>query len=145
MIITNHTAYHHNHQENNHTDRVLPRKGWETFSKLTISDDHHQPTPACLSLVGLITKIIKKIIMFSLEKDGGPVLRELLTWFDCLDTTWQSIYMELVGDGDVCWLDNHDDILTTLPKGSCDRQGNKQEPGMPNKRRGWNEKNDGCG
>ena len=40
MIITNHTAYHHNHQENNHT--VLPRKGWGTFSKLTISDDHHQ-------------------------------------------------------------------------------------------------------
>ena len=49
MIITNHTAYHHNNQENNHTDRVLPRKGWETFSKLTISDDHHQPTPTCLS------------------------------------------------------------------------------------------------
>ena len=49
--------------------------------------------------------------MFSLEKDGGPVLRELLTLFDCLDTTWQSIYMELVGDGDVCWLENHDDIL----------------------------------
>ena len=88
-----------------------------------------------------MTKIIKKIIMFSLEKDGGPVLRELLTWFDCLDTTWQSIYIwNIVGDGDVCWLDNHDDILTTLPKGSCDRQGNKQEPGMPNKRRGWNEK-----